>query len=365
MIVSRTPFRISFFGGGTDYPSWYRTHGGQVLATTIDKYCYISARYLPPFFDHNFRVVYSRIENRLTIDDIEHPAVRECLRFLEVKQGLEIHHDGDLPARSGLGSSSSFVVGLLHALHALKGTITTKDRLAHEAIHLEQIKLRETVGSQDQVLAAHGGFQRVEFLMDGEIRVTPLTLHPDRLQTLNSHLMLFFTGLKRTATTFAQSYAGNVSSVERQLRAISGMVDEAFQILAGGSDITAFGRLLHEAWEAKRSLSCHVSNSAIDDIYQAARNAGAIGGKLLGAGGGGFMLLFAAPSDHARIRKRLRSLVHVPFRFERGGSRIIVFDPEQDYGRQAKLRLASPVEAFEEAAPVLVTASPGSAVEHA
>ena len=351
MIVSRTPFRISFFGGGTDYPSWYRTNGGQVLATTIDKYCYISARYLPPFFDHNFRVVYSRIENRLTIDDIKHPAVRECLRFLEIQQGLEIHHDGDLPARSGIGSSSSFVVGLLHALYALKGTIPSKDRLAHEAIHLEQIRLRETVGSQDQVLVAHGGFQRVEFLMDGEIRVTPLTLHPDRLETLSSHLMLFFTGIKRTAAV-VKSYARNGSSAEHQLRTIGGMVDQAIQILAGGSDLTAFGRLLHETWDAKRSLSRHVSNSAIDDIYQAARRAGAIGGKLLGAGGGGFMLLFAAPSDHARIRERLRGLVHVPFRFERGGSRIVVFDPEQDYGRQAELRLASPAEAFQEAAPV-------------
>ena len=165
MIISRTPYRISFFGGGTDYPSWYRIHGGQVLATTIDKYCYISARYLPPFFDHNFRVVYSRIENCQTIDDIEHPAVRECLRYLEFEQGLEIHHDGDLPARSGLGSSSSFVVGMLHALHALKGTIPTKDRLAHEAIHMEQVRLKETVGSQDQVMAAHGGCHRVEFLI--------------------------------------------------------------------------------------------------------------------------------------------------------------------------------------------------------
>jgi D-glycero-alpha-D-manno-heptose-7-phosphate kinase len=365
MIVSRTPFRISFFGGGTDYPSWYRTNGGQVLATTIDKYCYISARHLPPFFDHKFRVVYSRIENRQTVDDIKHPAIRECLRFLEIGQGLEIHHDGDLPARSGIGSSSSFVVGLLHALYALNGTIPSKDRLAHEAIHLEQIRLREPVGSQDQMLVAHGGFQRVEFLMNGEIRVTPLTLHPDRLETLNSHLMLFFTGIKRTAATISMSCARNVSRVEQQLRTIGGMVDDAVQILAGGSDLTAFGRLLHETWDAKRSLGRHVSNSAIDDIYQAARRAGAIGGKLLGSGGGGFMLLFAAPSDHARIRERLRGLVHVPFQFERGGSRIVVFDPEQDYGRQAKLRLASPVEAFREAAPALLPASPGRAVEHA
>jgi D-glycero-alpha-D-manno-heptose-7-phosphate kinase len=357
MIISRTPYRISFFGGGTDYPSWYRRYGGQVIATTIDKYCYISARYLPPFFDHNFRVVYSRIENCQTIDDIEHPAVRECLRYLQFEQGLEIHHDGDLPARSGLGSSSSFVVGLLHALHALKGVIPGKERLAHEAIHMEQVRLKETVGSQDQVMAAHGGCQRVDFLADGEIRVTPLTLHPDRLEALNSHLMLFFTGIKRTAATIAQSYAADIANVEKQLRMMGSMCDEAFQILAEGSDLTAFGKLLHEAWSEKRSLSAQVSNRIVDEIYAAARSAGALGGKLLGAGGGGFMLLFARPSDHVRIRERLSKLVHVPFRFERGGSRIIFFDPGEDYTEQARLRLTQPVEASQESTEILVGAS--------
>ena len=351
MIISRTPYRISFFGGGTDYPSWYRVHGGQVIATTINKYCYISARYLPPFFDHNFRVVYSRIENCRTIDEIEHPAVRECLRYLNLEQGLEIHHDGDLPARSGLGSSSSFVVGLLHALHALKGTIPTKEQLAQEAIYMEQTRLQETVGSQDQVLAAHGGCHRVEFLPNDEIRVTPLTLHRDRLEELNAHLMLFFTGIKRTATSIAQSYVHDVASVERQLRMMSGMVEEGFQILARGGDLAAFGRLLHEGWRAKRSLSAHVSNPVVDDIYQEALGAGALGGKLIGAGGGGFMLLFARPTDHARIKERLQNLVHVPFRFEHGGSRVIFFDPGEDYSAQARLRLARPLEAFQEAAP--------------
>jgi len=357
MIISRTPYRISFFGGGTDYPSWYRRHGGQVIATTIDKYCYISARYLPPFFEHNFRIVYSRIENCQTIDEIEHPAVRECLRYFQLEQGLEIHHDGDLPARSGLGSSSSFVVGLLHALHALKGNIPGKERLAHEAIHMEQVRLKETVGCQDQVMAAHGGCQRVEFLSDGEIRVTPLTLHPERLAALNSHLMLFFTGIKRTAATIAESYASDVQSVEKQLRSMASMVDEAFRILAGNSDLAAFGKLLHEAWRAKRSLSKQVSNRIIDEIYATARSAGALGGKLLGAGGGGFMLLFADPADHERIREKLARLVHVPFRFERAGSRIIFFDPGEDYTAQSRLRLIRPVEAFQESRGVLVGAS--------
>jgi len=365
MIISRTPYRISFFGGGTDYPSWYRRHGGQVIATTIDKYCYISARYLPPFFEHNFRIVYSRIENCQTIDEIEHPAVRECLRYFQLEQGLEIHHDGDLPARSGLGSSSSFVVGLLHALHALKGNIPGKERLAHEAIHMEQVRLKETVGCQDQVMAAHGGCQRVEFLADGEIRVTPLTLHPERLAALNSHLMLFFTGIKRTAATIAESYASDVQSVEKQLRSMASMVDEAFRILAGNSDLAAFGKLLHEAWRAKRSLSKQVSNRVIDEIYATARSAGALGGKLLGAGGGGFMLLFADPADHERIREKLARLVHVPFRFERAGSRIIFFDPGEDYTAQSRLRLIRPVEAFQESTGVLVgdsrPTSPGTA----
>jgi D-glycero-alpha-D-manno-heptose-7-phosphate kinase len=351
MIISRTPYRISFFGGGTDYPSWYRVHGGQVVATTIDKYCYISARYLPPFFDHNFRVVYSRIENCRTIDEIEHPAVRECLRYLNIEQGLEIHHDGDLPARSGLGSSSSFVVGLLHALHALKGTMPTKTRLAQEAIHVEQTRLRETVGSQDQVLAAHGGCQRIEFLPNDEIRITPVTLHHDRLEEWTSHLMLFFTGIKRTAATIAQSYARETANVEQQLRSMSGMVDEAVQILAGGGDLAAFGRLLHEGWRAKRSLSQHVSNPVVDEIYGEARAAGALGGKLIGAGGGGFMLLFARPSDQERIKNRLHKLVHVPFRFEHDGSRVIFFDPGEDYTTQARLRMTRPLQAFQDATP--------------
>jgi D-glycero-alpha-D-manno-heptose-7-phosphate kinase len=298
------------------------------------------------------------------VDEIEHPAVRECLQYLKLEQGLEIHHDGDLPARSGLGSSSSFVVGLLHALHALQGAIPTKDQLAHEAIHVEQARLRETVGSQDQVLAAHGGCHRIEFLPSDEIRITPLTLHRDRLEALNSHLLLFFTGIKRTATTIAQSYVHDVARVEQQLRLMGGMVEEGFKILAGTADLTAFGRLLDEGWRAKRSLSHHVSNVVVDEIYEEAISAGAIGGKLIGAGGGGFMLLFAHPSDHERIRERLQKLVHVPFRFEYGGSRIIFFDPGEDYSAQARLRLARPVEAFQDSTPeALAHATVGTRID--
>ena len=264
--------------------------------------------------------------------------MRECLRYLQFEQGLEIHHDGDLPARSGLGSSSSFVVGLLHALHALKGAIPGKERLADEAIHMEQVRLKETVGSQDQVMAAHGGCQRVEFLSDGEIRVTPLTLHPDRLKALNSHLMLFFTGMKRSATTMAESYALDVAGVEQQLRTMGAWSRKPSRSLQEAQTSLPSVSLLHERWRAKRALSKQVSNRVVDEIYATARRAGALGGKLMGAGGGGFMLLFARPSDHERIRERLAKLVHVPFRFERAGSRIIFFDPGEDYTAQAQLR---------------------------
>src|SRR5205823_9175492 len=218
MIISRTPFRISFFGGGTDYPDWFRTHGGAVLATTINKYCYISCRYLPPFFAHKIRVVYSLIENCQDVAEIRHPAVREVLRYLSIGKGVEIHHDADLPARSGMGSSSAFTVGLLHALHALKGEMPTRQQLAAEAIALEQDVLKETVGSQDQTMAAHGGLRRLRFRPDGEIEAAPLVLPPGRLAELRSHLMLVYTGIARTAADVARSYVEGIEGRRRQLR---------------------------------------------------------------------------------------------------------------------------------------------------
>lgn len=346
MIISRTPFRISFFGGGTDYPAWYRQHGGAVLATTINKYCYISLRYLPPFFEHRFRVVYSRIENCQSADEIGHPSVRAVLQYLKVDHGVEIHHDGDLPARSGLGSSSAFTVGLLHAVYALKGQLTTREQLARDAIYIEQEVLRETVGCQDQVLAAYGGCNHVEFHRDDEVSVSPVTLSRERLAELNDHLMLVFTGFQRSASQVAATYVEDVASRERQLKLIREMVDEGLQILRDGRDLVEFGRLLHEAWRAKSSLSAQVSNPVVEQIYQEARAAGAIGGKLLGAGGGGFMLLFARPGDHARIRDRLRGLIHVPFKFEFRGSRIIFFDAEEDFSELARLRAGETIRPF-------------------
>lgn len=351
MIISRTPFRISFFGGGTDYPAWYCTHGGAVLATTINKYCYLTCRYLPPFFEHRIRVVYSKIENCQTIDEITHPAVREVLRYLGLERGVEIHHDGDLPARSGLGSSSAFTVGLLHALYALKGHIPSRRQLALEGIYLEQERVRETVGSQDQILAAYGGFNHIRFLPGGEFTVTPMTLPPERLQELNAHLMLFFTGVKRTASEVAQSYVNDIKNKEAQLRMMCDMVNEGISILNTRDDIARFGKLLHESWQAKRSLGAQVSNSHVEALYGQARSAGAIGGKLIGAGGGGFMVLFAPPAVQSKVREELNKLIHVPFKFESSGSQIIFFDPEEDYAAEERARAHQPIQAFRELTP--------------
>lgn len=348
MIISRTPFRISFFGGGTDYPAWYRNHGGAVLGTTINKYCYITCRHLPPFFEHRIRVVYSKFEHCLTVDEISHPVVREVVRYLKIDRGIEIHHDGDLPARSGIGSSSAFTVGLLHALYALKGQMPNKERLARESIHLEQDVLHESVGSQDQVLAAYGGFNHITFAQNGEVSVRPMTLSSERIHELNASLMLFYTGIKRTASNIADSYIHTMEKQEKALNAISQMVQEGMSILTGGGDIAAFGQLLHQAWLSKRSLSTSVSNPHVEEIYAEARAAGAIGGKLIGAGGGGFMLLFARPQDQGRIREKLGKLLYVPFKFEYSGSQIIFFDREDDYSAEEKSRAVQDIEPFQE-----------------
>lgn len=351
MIISRTPFRISFFGGGTDYPEWYRAHGGAVLATTIDKYCYINCRYLPPFFEHKFCIVYSKVEHCQVIDEITHPAVREALRFLAVERGVEIHHDADIPARSGIGSSSAFTVGLLNALYALKGQMVSKRRLAAESVHLEQDVLKETVGSQDQVLAAYGGVNHIVFHAGGGFTVTPITVGAARLQELHSHLMLFYTGIKRTASTIAESFVDRLDGRRRQLRIMRDLVDESLSILTSERDILNFGDLLHEAWAAKRSLSASVSNAEVDAMYAAARDAGALGGKLVGAGGGGFLLLFAPPHAHHAVRERLDSLIQVPFKFDFSGSQIIFCDREEDYAAEEQSRAARPIRAFRELAP--------------
>lgn len=327
MIISRTPFRVSFFGGGTDYPKWFVEHGGVVLSTTIDKYCYISCRYLPQFFEHKHRIVYSKIENVLTINEIDHPSVRAVLRYCQCEKGLEIHHDGDLPARSGLGSSSSFTVGLINAVMALKGSYISKEELAAQAIDVEQNVIGESVGSQDQISASFGGFNRIEFLQDGSFQVTPIILRKDRLHELQDSLMLFFTGLSRNAPEIARSKIENFRNREADLLRMKEMVAEAITLLQGNGPIADFGCLLYESWQLKRTLSSKVTTPEVDAILDIAMANGATGGKLLGAGGGGFVLLFVPPERQALIREKLHQLVNVPFRFENSGSRIVLYQP--------------------------------------
>jgi D-glycero-alpha-D-manno-heptose-7-phosphate kinase len=329
MIISKTPFRISFFGGGTDYPVWYEKNGGTVLSTTINKYSYLTCRYLPPFFEHKHRIVYSKIELVKKVKDIHHPAVKACLDFMKIKRGIEVHHDGDLPARTGLGSSSSFTVGLLHSLYALKGIMSTNHRLAQEAIHIERKVLREHVGSQDQVAAAYGGFNTIKFNRDGSFNVEPIILSKQRIESLQNNLMLFFTGFSRIASKIAEKQIKDTPKKKQELSKMYLMVEEAEKILASNTDLNHFGKLLHQSWLLKRSLTDKISNINIDNIYEQALRAGATGGKLLGAGGGGFMVFFVKPQYQEKVREKLKKLLEVKFRFEPSGSQIIFYHDSQ------------------------------------
>lgn len=325
MIISRTPYRVSFFGGGTDYHTWYNNHGGAVLSTTINHYCYLTCRHLPPFFDQRHRIVWSHIETVNNTSEIKHPAVRAVLDFMQESNGVEIHHTGDLPARSGLGSSSAFTVGLLNAMHAMQGRMSNKRELACEAVHIERDVLKENVGVQDQIATAYGGFNKITILQNGDFAVDPVILPQARLQALQSHFMLFFTGIARTSSDIAEEQARNVGNKKDELKAMRQLVDEAVDVVTHASDITQFGRLLHETWQLKRSLSSKIAPQFVDDIYARARKAGAIGGKLLGAGGGGFILFFASPEMQENIKKELSELLYVPFTFETGGSSVIFY----------------------------------------
>ena len=331
MIICRTPFRISFFGGGTDYPVWYQEHGGVVLSTTINRYCYISCRYLPPFFDAKFVIRYSHREEVNAISEIKHPSVRECLVFMNIERGVEVVHTSDIPARSGIGSSSAFTVCLLNALYALKGEIATKRRLAREAIQIEQDIIKENVGSQDQVACAFGGLNKIEFGGDREFYVYPITINKEKLEVLQNHLMLFFTGFTRNASDVAGEQIKNTKSKKTELKSILEMVEEAINILNGNSNrIMDFGGLLHESWLLKRCLTSLITTSCIDEIYNTARQAGAVGGKLLGAGGGGFMLLFVPPEKQQQVKDKLKDILFVPFWFDNLGSQV-VFYSTQDF----------------------------------
>lgn len=346
MIISRTPYRISLFGGGTDFPSWYHRHGGSVVAAAINKYCYISARYLPPFFEHKHRIVWSKIELCNTISSIEHPAVRAVLNHIGVERGVEIHHVGDLPARSGIGSSSSFTVGLLKAVYALRGKMINKHDLALEAIHLEQEIMRENVGSQDQVSAAYGGLNHIHFHQSGEVSVVPLTIPVARIRELESHLMLFYTGISRTSSEVQQEFIDHIDSKKRQLRILNDLTEEAIEILNSSRDIAEIGLLLEEAWDAKKGFSKRVTNSVVDALYAEALAAGAVSGKITGAGGGGFLMLFVPPERQSAVRNALSRFTYVPFLFDFTGSQIMMASQDIDPPVSTMGRGYEPVEDF-------------------
>lgn len=334
MVITSTPLRISFFGGGTDYPVWYREHGGAVLATTIDKRCYITCRRLPPFFDCHSRISYSRVENVASNGAIEHPSVRGCLQHLGIEEGVEIQHVADLPARAGLGTSSAFTVGLLLGLHALNDRMRDKRSLAAEAIHVEQELLREAVGSQDQVSAAHGGFNRIDFHMDGSIDVNRILTSQNRLADLEQNLALYFTGFSRTASEIASEQLRVTPQKKKELDTMLQLVNEAESIMTSPHrSLDEFGRLLHESWKIKKTLTRKITNPSIDEIYEAGLSAGALGGKLLGAGGGGFMLFFVPPERRTALRMRLQKLLCVPFAFSSKGSHVVVYEPEEVYDK--------------------------------
>ncbi len=332
MVISRTPFRISFFGGGTDYPAWYERHPGATLGVTIDKYCYLTCGYLPPFFDCKYRIVYSKREMAKKVGAIQHPAVRGTLRFLKIKKGVSVQHVGDLPARSGIGSSSAFTVGLLNAMYAVLGRIVSKKQLAMEAIEVEQEWMKENVGSQDQVITAFGGLNHITFRGGRNIEVTPVTLDPRKMKLFHDHLLLYFTGFSRLATEIAGEQIKNIPRKTAELKAMYQMVGEALAVLSAPRlHLEAFGRLLHETWKIKRTLSSKITTPFIDEAYRRARQAGALGGKILGAGGGGFMLLFVRPDDQPRVRRAMRSFLRVPFKFDDLGSQIIYYRPDTNF----------------------------------
>jgi D-glycero-alpha-D-manno-heptose-7-phosphate kinase len=329
MIICQTPFRVSFFGGGTDFPEWYEEHGGRVISTSIDRYCYISCRYLPPFFEHKYRIVYSCIEKIKNYDEIKHPAVKGVLSYLEQVKGVEIHYNADLPAHSGLASSSSFTVGLLHSLLALRGQRIEPKQLAQKAIYIEREIIQEVVGCQDQIAAAYGGFNLITFQKKNDHKVVPIIINKGRLNTLQERLVLYFTGFSRFSSEIEAVKVKKINANKNLLKTLQDMVDEAVSILSNPKiSLDEFGKLLDEAWRCKKELSDKVSLPQIDQMYELAKSEGAKGGKLLGAGGGGFLLLYANVAAQVRIREKLKNYICVNFRFENEGSRIVLYKPD-------------------------------------
>ena len=326
MIITQTPFRMSFFGGGTDFPDFYREHGGAVISTTFDKYCYVNVRHLPRFFDYSTELSYSKTERVTSVDQIQHPAIREAMKMLDMHE-IRLTYEADLPARSGLGTSSSFAVGMLNAFYALKGKYADKRKLADEAIYLERVLCNESGGVQDQIAASFGGMNRINFNADG-YEVMPVIISPERKEALNNKLMLFFTGFSRFSSDIQVKTQQALSDKTAQLLEMLKLVDEAEAVLTSKADLNEFGRLLDYTWKLKRGITTEISTDSIDGLYGKAMEAGALGGKLLGAGGGGFLLFYVEEDKQERVKKALSNLLYVPFKFENGGTRVIHYTPE-------------------------------------
>ena len=327
MIITKTPFRMSFFGGGTDMESFFMENGGAVLSTTFDKYCYVNVRHLPRFFDYSTELSYAKIERVTDVNDIQHPAIREAMKMLDMHE-IRLTYEADLPARSGLGTSSSFAVGMINAFYALKGKYADKKKLADAAIYLERELCKEAGGWQDQIAASYGGFNRINFNSDG-YEVLPLIINPERKRQLNNNLMMFFTGFTRFSSDVQKANASNKADKVNQLKEMLALVDEAEKVLVDKqSDLDEFGRLLDHTWRIKRNTGNTVSTNSIDELYDKGLKAGALGGKLLGAGGGGFLVFYVEPDKQEKVKKAMEDLLYIPFEFEDGGTRVIHYSPE-------------------------------------
>ena len=328
MIITKTPFRMSFFGGGTDIESFFRQNGGAVLSTTFDKYCYVNVRHLPRFFDYTTELSYSKIERVTKVEEIEHPAIRHAMEMLDMHE-IRLTYEADLPARSGLGTSSSFAVGMLNAFYALKGKYIGKRGLADAAIYLERVLCQEYGGWQDQIAASFGGFNRISFNSDGSYQVTPVIIHPDRKRQLNDNLIMFFTGFTRFSSELQKANAAGYEEKQTQLKQMHALVNDAQNVLENKhSDLDEFGRLLDMTWRLKRQTGGRITTNSIDRLYEEGIRAGALGGKLLGAGGGGFLVFYARPDRQNAVREAMKNLLYVPFKFEDGGTQIIHYTPE-------------------------------------
>lgn len=327
MIISKTPFRMSFFGGGTDMPAFFNEHGGAVISTTFDKYCYVNVRHMPPFHPYISELVHNRFERVNSIEEIEHPLIRECMRLHDIHE-IRLTYEGDLPARTGLGTSSTFAVGMLNAFCALKGKMMSHRQLAEEAIHVERDILKEHGGWQDQVAAAYGGLNRIDF-KDGDFSVHPIIISPERKHELDENLMLFYTGIQRFSSEIqADTFAKPVDKTNQLLDMLT-LVDEAEKVLTGrNTSLNEFGLLLDQTWKLKRGTGAKVSNGSIDELYDIAIKAGALGGKLLGAGGGGFLLFYCEKEKQPSLVKALEKLMVVPFNFENEGAQVLYYNPQ-------------------------------------